>query len=207
VAKTKECATGRVRSSDRHHDRTPRSPELIVFATLRPVMFVLLFVDVFGGAIEIPNYPEYDQFLIPGIFAQSRAAVLIGRTVSDLARKVFTLVVMLAVSFAVGFRFEGSVIAALGATLLLLFSYSTAWTAGCNRSRSTTRSRSRPTPAERCTTASTRTTTPGWRSRGRSGSSLSLRRGRRVSSPGRRWRRTGRLSDGAESEVSSSFPG
>jgi ABC-2 type transport system permease protein len=142
----------------RHLRVMPRSPELIVFATLQPVMFVLLFVYVFGGAIEIPNYPDYDQFLIPGIFAQSvvfnsaftsvgiaedmqkgyidrlrslpmsRAAVLIGRTVSDLVRNVFTFVVMLAVSFAIGFRFEGSLIAALGATLLLLlFSYSMAW--------------------------------------------------------------------------------
>ncbi|MEP1124558.1 MAG: ABC transporter permease [Ilumatobacter sp.] len=142
----------------RHLRVMPRNPELIVFATLQPVMFVLLFVYVFGGAIVIPGYSEYDQFLIPGVFAQSvvfnsaftsvglaedmqkgyidrlrslpmsRAAVLIGRTVSDFVRNVFTFVVMLAVSFAIGFRFEGSLIAALGATfLLLLFSYAMAW--------------------------------------------------------------------------------
>ena len=142
----------------RHLRVMPRNPELIVFATLQPVMFVLLFVYVFGGAIVIPGYSEYDQFLIPGVFAQSvvfnsaftsvgiaedmqkgyidrlrslpmsRAAVLIGRTVSDFVRNVFTFVVMLAVSFAIGFRFEGSLGAALGATLLLLlFSYSMAW--------------------------------------------------------------------------------
>lgn len=142
----------------RHLRVMPRNPELIVFATLQPVMFVLLFVYVFGGAIEVPGYSEYDQFLLPGIFAQSvvfnsaftsvgiaedmqkgyidrlrslpmsRAAVLIGRTVSDLVRNVFTFVVMLGVSFAIGFRFEGTLLAALGATLLLLlFSYSMAW--------------------------------------------------------------------------------
>ncbi len=142
----------------RHLRVMPRNPELIVFATLQPVMFVLLFVYVFGGAIAIPGYDEYDQFLIPGIFAQSvvfnsaftsvgiaedmqkgyidrlrslpmsRAAVLIGRTVSDLVRNVFTFAVMLAVAFAIGFRFEGSLVSALGATLLLLlFSYSMAW--------------------------------------------------------------------------------
>lgn len=142
----------------RHLRVMPRNPELIVFATLQPVMFVLLFVYVFGGAIQIPGYAAYDQFLIPGIFAQSvvfnsaftsvgiaedmqkgyidrlrslpmsRSAVLIGRTVSDLVRNVFTFVVMLAVAFAIGFRFEGSLVAALGATLLLLlFSYSMAW--------------------------------------------------------------------------------
>jgi ABC-2 type transport system permease protein len=55
----------------RHLRVMPRNPELIVFATLQPVMFVLLFVYVFGGAIEIPGYSEYYQFLIPGIFAQS----------------------------------------------------------------------------------------------------------------------------------------
>jgi ABC-2 type transport system permease protein len=131
----------------------------------------------------------------------SRAAVLIGRTVSDLVRNVFTFVVMLAVSFAIGFRFEGTLLAALGATLLLLlFSYSMAWIQaliGLNVSSveaansagfvwmfpltfvssafvDTSQmpewlqpiaiynpSRSQPTPAERCTTASTRVVTCG----------------------------------------------
>lgn len=142
----------------RHLRVMPRNPELIVYATLQPVMFVLLFVYVFGGAIEIPGYSEYDQFLIPGVFAQSvvfnsaftsagiaedmqkgfidrlrslpmsRSAVLVGRTISDLVRNVGTFAVMLLVAFAIGFRFEGSLLEALAATALLLtFAYSLSW--------------------------------------------------------------------------------
>ena len=142
----------------RHLRIVPRNVELLIFATLQPVMFVLLFVYVFGGAIEVPGFDNYDQFLIPGIFAQSvvfgsaftsigiaedmqkgyidrlrslpmaRSAVLIGRTFSDLLRNILTFVVMLFVAFLTGFRFEGSLIEALYATLLLLgFSYSLSW--------------------------------------------------------------------------------
>ena len=92
-------------------------------------MFVVLFVYVFGGSIDVPGFANYEQFLIPGIFSQSlvfgsaftgigiaedlskglvdrlrslpmaRSAVLIGRTVSDLVRNIITFFVMLAVSF------------------------------------------------------------------------------------------------------------
>jgi ABC-2 type transport system permease protein/oleandomycin transport system permease protein len=142
----------------RHLRVIPRNPELMVFATLQPVMFLLLFVYVFGGAIVVPGYADYNQFLIPGIFAQSvvfnssftssgiaedmqkgfidrlrslpmsRSAVLVGRSFSDLVRNVGTFVVMLGVAFAMGFRFEGSPLAALGATgLLLFFAYALSW--------------------------------------------------------------------------------
>ena len=142
----------------RHLRVMPRNPEVLIFATLQPVMFVLLFVYVFGGAIDVPGFDNYTQFLIPGIFAQtvvfnsaftsvgiaedmqkgyidrlrslpmSRSAVLIGRTISDLVRNIITFVVMLAVAFAIGFRFEGSLLEAFVATLLLLvFSYGLSW--------------------------------------------------------------------------------
>ena len=134
----------------RHLRIVPRNVELLIFATLQPVMFVLLFVYVFGGAIEVPGYDNYDQYLIPGIFAQSvvfgsaftsigiaedmqkgyidrlrslpmaRSAVLIGRTFSDLLRNILTFVVMLFVAFLTGFRFEGSLLEALYATALML---------------------------------------------------------------------------------------
>ena len=134
----------------RHLRVVPRNPELLIYATIQPIMFVLLFVYVFGGAIEVPGFENYDQFLIPGVFAQSivfgsaftsigiaedmqkgyidrlrslpmsRSAVLIGRTVSDLVRNVITFLVMLVVAFAVGFRFEGTFAEALAATALLL---------------------------------------------------------------------------------------
>ncbi len=144
--------------ASRHLRIVPRNPELLIFATLQPVMFVLLFVYVFGGAIQVPGFENYNQFLIPGIFAQSivfgsaftsvglaedmqkgyidrlrslpmsRSAVLIGRTFSDLVRNIVTFFVMLVVAFAVGFRFEGTLLEAVYATLLLLcFSYSLSW--------------------------------------------------------------------------------
>ena len=134
----------------RHLRIIPRNTELLIFATIQPIMFVLLFVYVFGGAIQVEGYASYKQYLLPGIFAQSvlfgsgftgvglaedlskglvdrlrslpmaHSAVLIGRTLSDLVRNIITFVVMLVVAFAVGFRFEGSLFGALAASLLLL---------------------------------------------------------------------------------------
>ena len=48
-----------------------RVPDLLVFATLSPIMFVLLFRFVFGGAINVPGDVSYREFLMPGIFAQT----------------------------------------------------------------------------------------------------------------------------------------
>ncbi|HLM64212.1 MAG TPA: ABC transporter permease [Acidimicrobiales bacterium] len=142
----------------RHLRALPRNPELLVFAIVQPIMFVLLFVYVFGGAIVVPGYDDYNQFLLPGIFAQTilfgsaftgvgvaedlskgiidrlrslpiaPAAVLIGRTFSDIARNLITFVVMLVVAFAVGFRFEGGLArAAMATALLFFFSYAFSW--------------------------------------------------------------------------------
>lgn len=141
----------------RHLRALPRNPEMLIFATLQPIMFVLLFFYVFGGAIDTPGF-SYEQYLVPGIFAQtvvfnssytavglaedlskgfvdrlrslpiSQSAVLIGRTLSDLLRNLVTFAVMLAVSFAIGFRFAGGLVNGILATLLLLaFSYSFSW--------------------------------------------------------------------------------
>lgn len=144
--------------AERHLRIIPRNIELVLFATIQPVMFVVLFVYVFGGSIEIPGYDNYEQYLLPGIFSQSlvfgsaftgiglaedlskglidrlrslpmaRSAVLVGRTVSDLVRNLFTFFVMLGVAFLIGFRFEGTLLEAVLATLLLLlFSYALSW--------------------------------------------------------------------------------
>ena len=145
--------------AERHLRIIPRNIELLIFATIQPIMFVVLFVYVFGGAIQAPGFSNYDQFLIPGIFSQSlvfgsaftgigiaedlskglvdrlrslpmsRAAVIVGRTVSDLVRNVITFTVMVIVSFwPIGFRFEGTFLEATAATLLLLlFSYALSW--------------------------------------------------------------------------------
>jgi ABC-2 type transport system permease protein/oleandomycin transport system permease protein len=133
----------------RHLRALPRNPELLVFAALQPVMFVVLFVYVFGGSIVVPGYRSYEQYVVPGIFAQTvlfgsiytglgiaedlsrglvdrlrslpmaPGAVLIGRTMSDVVRNALSFTAMLVVAFVVGFRIEGSIPAAIAATALL----------------------------------------------------------------------------------------
>lgn len=134
-----------------------RVPDLIVFATLSPIMFVLLFVYVFGSAITTPG-TSYAEFLLPGIFAQTvifgasitgsslaedlqkglidrfrslpmaRSAVLVGRTVSDVALNVVTATVMSITGLVVGWRIRSSFLdAVVGYLLLLLFAFALSW--------------------------------------------------------------------------------
>ena len=134
-----------------------RVPQLLIFSTIQPVIFVLLFRYVFGGAIHVPGVP-YVDFLMPGVFAQTvafgsmntaiglaadvntglierfrslamaRSAVLAGRTLADAVRNVLVVVLMAAVGFAVGFRVHTNVFAFLGAlALLVLFGYALSW--------------------------------------------------------------------------------
>ena len=137
--------------------RIPRQPDLLVGFTIQPIMFVLLFVYVFGGAISTPGV-SYVDYLIPGIIVQSmtfggfvtalglaedlkkglidrfrslpmsRAAVLTGRTLADLATNTFQLAVMLGVGFAVGFRFATDAPRVIGGIALgLLVGYAFSW--------------------------------------------------------------------------------
>ena len=55
----------------RHLRIVPRNLDLLIFATIQPIMFIVLFNYVFGGEIQVPGYASYDQYLMPGIFAQS----------------------------------------------------------------------------------------------------------------------------------------
>ena len=135
----------------------PRIPELLVFAIIQPVMFVLLFRYVFGGAIDVGG-ESYVNYLMAGIFVQTVAfgsvstgiglsedlqkglvdrfrslpmagsAVLTGRTIADLVRNFFVVLVMLAVGLLIGFRPEAG-LAGWAATigLLLLLSFSFSW--------------------------------------------------------------------------------
>jgi ABC transporter DrrB family efflux protein len=134
-----------------------RVPQLLVFSTIQPVIFVLMFRYVFGGAIQTPGIP-YVDFLMPGIFVQtvvfgsiataiglasdvksglverfhslpmSRSAVLVGRTLADLARNVFVVILMVIVGFLVGFRVHTNVGLFLASLLLvLLFGYAMSW--------------------------------------------------------------------------------
>ncbi|HEX2104741.1 MAG TPA: ABC transporter permease [Solirubrobacteraceae bacterium] len=138
--------------------RIPRQPDLLIAYTVQPVMFVLLFVYVFGGAINTPGF-DYVDFLMPGIIVQSiafggfvtalglsedvkkglidrfrslpmsRAAVLLGRTISDVALNILSLVVLFAVGFLAGFNFiDASVLEVLaGIVLCLLLGYAFSW--------------------------------------------------------------------------------
>jgi ABC-2 type transport system permease protein len=137
-----------------------RVPELLVFTTLQPIMFVLLFAYVFGGAVNVPGV-NYREFLMAGIFAQTvvfgatftgyglaedikkgvidrfrslpmaQNAVLIGRTFSDLLNNVIVLVVMGLTGLIVGWRIHTDLWHGLaGFGLLLLFAYAFSWVMG-----------------------------------------------------------------------------
>nr|WP_228046501.1 ABC transporter permease [Saccharopolyspora sp. HNM0983] len=132
-----------------------RNPDLLLSGTAQPIMFVLLFAYVFGGSL---GGEAYREFLIGGIFVQtvafnssftvvglandlqkgivdrfralpmSRIAVLLGRTSSDLAVSVLTVVIMSLCGLLVGWRISsGPLEALLGFGLLLLFSFAMSW--------------------------------------------------------------------------------
>lgn len=134
-----------------------RVPQLLVFSTIQPVIFVLMFRYVFGGAIDTDPIP-YVDYLMPGIFVQTvtfgaiataiglatdvksglmerfhalpmaRSAVLTGRTSADLVRNVFVVALMMVVGFLVGWRIHTNVLAMFAAGLLvLLFGFSMSW--------------------------------------------------------------------------------
>ena len=135
-----------------------RIPQLLVFSTIQPVVFVLMFRYVFGGAVGSYKGFPYVDFLMPGVFIQTvvfgslataiglatdlksglierfrslpmaRSAVLAGRTLADLARNVFVVVLMVLVGFLVGFRVHSNVLSFIAALLLvLLFGYAFSW--------------------------------------------------------------------------------
>ena len=134
-----------------------RTPQALIFATIQPVLFVLLFRYAFGGAIHVPGV-NYVDYLMPGIFGQavcfgavgtavglstdlrsgilvrfrtlpmSRIAVLGGRTVADLARNLLVVAVMVGVGFAVGFRSPGGASGLLAALgLVIAFAIAISW--------------------------------------------------------------------------------
>jgi ABC-2 type transport system permease protein len=134
-----------------------RVPDILVFTTLQPIMFVLLFSYVYEGVIDIPG-SSYKEFIMAGIFAQtvvfgstysgsamaqdlkdgiidrfrtlpmSPSAVLVGRTNGDLLINAISMAVMMATGFVVGWRIRSSLLEAFGAVaLLLLFAYALSW--------------------------------------------------------------------------------
>ncbi|MEX0945837.1 MAG: ABC transporter permease, partial [Acidimicrobiia bacterium] len=134
-----------------------RVPDLLVFSTIQPIMFVLLFAYVLGSAIDVPGVP-YREFLMGGIFVQTcifgatitgsgladdmkkgiidrfrslpmaRSAVLIGRTTSDLLNNTLVVAIMALTGLVVGWRIRSSFLEAVGGFgLLLLFAYAISW--------------------------------------------------------------------------------
>jgi ABC transporter DrrB family efflux protein len=128
--------------------RLVRVPTLIAFATVQPILFVVLFSSAFGGAIEPPGVAHYMDYLLPGLFVLSigfgasqtgvaiaedlasgmidrfralpiaGAAVLTGRVAADAVRNLFVVALMIAVGSAMGFRFHAGPAAALAAVAL-----------------------------------------------------------------------------------------
>ncbi len=143
--------------AERNLVRLPRAPDLLLAFTVQPIMFVLLFRFVFGGAIRTPHL-SYVDFLIPGIIVQniafggfvtalglnedvhkglsdrfrslpmSRAAVLAGRTLSDILTNALSMVILIITGVIIGFSFNADVLHVIaGAGLLLLFGYAFSW--------------------------------------------------------------------------------
>lgn len=143
--------------AERNLVRLPRSPDLLIGFTIQPVMFVLLFAFVFGGAISTPGF-DYIDFLIPGIIVQntafggfvtalglaedltkglidrfrslptSRASVLAGRTLADVVTNGVSIVVLVVTGLIIGFSFGTGALEIIGGfALLLLFGYAFSW--------------------------------------------------------------------------------
>ena len=137
--------------------RLSRTPQVIVFATIQPVIFVLLFNFVFGGAIDFAPGVTYIDYLVPGILVQTslfasgqtaigltddlqkgaidrfrslpmrHSAVLIGRTNADALRAALTMTIITIVGFLIGFRTDHYLGLLLGVLLAIAFAYAFNW--------------------------------------------------------------------------------
>jgi ABC-2 type transport system permease protein len=137
--------------------RMARNPEMVVWSTITPIMFIVLFVYVFGSNIPTAGI-SYEDYVMAGIFAQTvvfgsantgvgladdiqkgivdrfrslpmaRSAVLVGRTTSDLVNNLVVMTVMIVVGLLVGWRTDKALVSVLaGIGLLLMFSYVFSW--------------------------------------------------------------------------------
>jgi ABC-2 type transport system permease protein/oleandomycin transport system permease protein len=137
--------------------RYVRIPSLLVLSTIQPIVLVILFSQVFGGALSPRLGVDYIDYLLPGIYLQSvlfgtnqtavglardasdglidrfrslpmaRSAVLAGRTLSDVGRNLFVVVLMTGVGYLLGFRIAtgpGQALAALAVIVLFGFAFS-----------------------------------------------------------------------------------
>jgi ABC transporter DrrB family efflux protein len=153
----RRLATDTLVLAERNLIRLPRAPELLLAFTVQPIMFVLLFRYVFGGAIKTPGF-SYANFLIPGIIVQNiafggfvtalglnedlhkglidrfrslpmaRAAVLAGRTLADVVTNGLSATILVVTGLIIGFSFHTDALQVIGGFgLLLLFGYAFSW--------------------------------------------------------------------------------
>lgn len=139
--------------------RYRRSPELLVFSTISPIMFVLLFNYVFGGAIPTGDF-KYIDYLMPGVLIQTiifgatntgvgladdlqkgmvdryrslpmaRSAVLTGRIVADTVVNFFVACLMIGVGLIIGMRFNGGLAPAIALPFMVAgFGFGFSWLA------------------------------------------------------------------------------
>jgi oleandomycin transport system permease protein len=137
--------------------KTWRTPEALIDVTIQPVLFLVIFVYIFGGAVA-GNTHEYLQFLLPGILAQTiatgsiaigvnlnndlgkgifdrfralpipRVAPLIGAVLGDVVRYVVVTISTLSIGYIMGFRIQSNVFAAIaGCLLAVLFALCLSW--------------------------------------------------------------------------------
>jgi ABC-2 type transport system permease protein/oleandomycin transport system permease protein len=136
--------------AERNLIRLPRAPDMLLGSTVQPIMFVLLFAYVFGGAIQAPGFDDYTEFLIPGIIAQSlafggfatalglaedmgkglidrfrslptaRASVLAGRALADVVTNLLSIGILLITGLIIGFRFDANIAEILAGLGILL---------------------------------------------------------------------------------------
>ncbi|MBT0993820.1 ABC transporter permease [Cellulomonas sp. DKR-3] len=137
--------------------KTWRTPEALIDVTLQPIIFLLIFVTIFGNAVA-GSTGDYLKFLLPGILGQTiamgaiaigvnlntdmekgifdrfkslpipRSAPLVGAVVGDVVRYVIVAVVTIATGYVMGFRIETNVLSALaGCALAVLFAVSLSW--------------------------------------------------------------------------------
>ena len=128
--------------------KTWRTPEQLIDVTIQPIVFLLLFVYVFGGALGGGSRHDYLQFLLPGLLAQgiamgsvalgqnlnadiekgvfdrfrslpiARSAPLVGAVLADFFRYLILCVIYVGFGFVLGFRVETGVVPAIGAVAL-----------------------------------------------------------------------------------------
>jgi ABC transporter DrrB family efflux protein len=127
-----------------------RQPEALSDATIQPIMFVLMFGYVFGGAIDVPGGGSYREFLMGGIMAQTivftafgvamsiandrknqavdrfrslpiaKGAVLGGHAVANLLKSLLPIAIMSVTGLLIGWRIHSSVVEALAGYMLMV---------------------------------------------------------------------------------------